>query len=273
MSEKKITVSEQLKRYPSKWQTFLIEILCLVAIVLLTIKTANVNGINEKGLLMAKNILLGLLKPDFSFMFDLGKNGLLFLLVETLGIAFLGTVFGFILSIPLAFLCSGNIAPKWVNNICLFIISIIRAFPSFMYAIMFVKTVGMGAFAGVLTMMVGSIGMLSKLIMETIEDLNPGIIEALDAAGCTTFEKIRYGIIPQLSSNIVSIVLYRLDINVKNATVLGLVGAGGIGSKLIHNIGAGMWSTVSTMLIGLVIMVLVIEYFSTKIRRKLAVGE
>ena len=111
---------------------------------------------------------------------------------------------------------------------------------------------------------------LSKLLIEAVEDLNPGITEALDAAGCSTFEKIRYGIIPQLSSNIISIVLYRLDINVKNATILGIVQAGGIGAQLIFAIGARRWNDCGAMLLGIIIMTLLLEWFSTSVRRKLA---
>ncbi len=273
MSENKLTVEKQLKKYPKLWPTFAIEIAGVAFILYLSKRTLAFQAANERGFAIAKKAFFGLLQPNWKLVFDTSSVGLANMLLETLAIAFLGTVIGVIFSIPLAFLCSRNIAPKPVNAVCLTIISIIRAFPSFMYAIMFVKAIGTGAFAGVLTMSIGSIGMLSKLLVEAIEDLNPGIIEALDAAGCNAFEKIRYGIIPQLSSNIVSIVIYRLDINVKNATVLGLVGAGGIGASLIQAIGRSDWGSTSAMLLGLVVMVLLLEYFSTTIRKKLASGQ
>ena len=271
--DKKLTVEEQFKKYPPLWPTFAMEIAGVAAILALTNNTLSFNKFNERGWLIAKSAMTGLLKPNWALVFDTSSVGLGNMLLETLAIAFLGTVIGTIFAIPLAFLCSRNIAPKWVNGLCLTIVSFIRAFPSFMYAIMFVKAVGTGPFAGVLTMAIGSIGMLAKLIVEAIEDLNPGIIEALDAAGCNALEKIRFGIIPQLSSNIVSTVIYRLDINVKNATVLGLVGAGGIGASLIQAIGRGDWGSTSSMLLGLIVMVLILEYFSTWLRRKLATGE
>ncbi|MDO4198925.1 MAG: phosphonate ABC transporter, permease protein PhnE [Erysipelotrichaceae bacterium] len=272
MSEK-LTVEQQYKKYPPLWPRYVIEFIGVLLIIYLTNDTLTFSKINEKGWLIARSAFTGLLKPNWNLVFDTSSVGLGNMLLETLAIAFLGTVIGTIFAIPLAFLCSRNIAPKWVNGICLTLVSFIRAFPSFMYAIMFVKAVGTGAFAGVLTMAIGSIGMLAKLIVEAIEDLNPGIIEALDAAGCSAFEKIRFGIIPQLSSNIVSTVVYRLDINVKNATVLGLVGAGGIGASLIQAIGRGDWGSTSSMLLGLIVMVLILEYFSTRMRKKLATGE
>ena len=273
MAAEKLTVEKQLQKYPSVWPRYLLEIAGCIAVVVLTKQIANYNGVNERGMALAKSLLVGLLHPSIKLITDTSSVGLGNMLLETFAIAFLGTVIGAVLALPLAFLASRNIAPKWVNYVCLTVISVLRAFPSFMYAIMFVKAVGTGAFAGVLTMSIGSVGMLSKLLIEAIEDMNPGIIEALDAAGCSPFEKIRYGIIPQLSSNIISTVIYRLDINFKNATVLGLVGAGGIGASLIHAIGQSNWPNTSAMLLGLVVMVLILESLSTRIRRKLASGQ
>ena len=273
MTTNKISVQNQYKKYPPVWPRFVISILVVFAIVFLSKYTIDFKGINARGLLIAQAALKGLISPSMSLITDTSTAGLLYMLLETLAIGFLGTVFGMILAFPLAFLASRNICPRWVNLIVLAIISIIRAFPAFMYGIMFVKAVGPGAFAGVLSMTIGSVGMLAKLLVEAIEDLNPGIIEALDAAGCSSFEKIRYGYIPQLSSNIVSILIYRLDINVKNASILGVVGAGGIGASLIFSIAKQSWHEVSAMLLGLIVLVLILEYFSTKLRKKLSVGE
>lgn len=270
MTVKTLSIDTQLKKYPPIWPKFALGFIFLVVIIILGSITISFKGINEKGLLIAVAALKGLFTPSMSLITDLGQYGLLQMLFETLAIAFLGTIIGLVFSIPLAFLSSHNICPKWVNTICLTIISVIRAFPAFMLGIMFVKSVGPGAFAGVLCMSISSIGMLSKLIIEAIEDLNPGITEALDASGCSTFEKIRYGIIPQLSSNIISIVLYRLDINVKNATILGIVQAGGIGAQLMFAIGARRWSDTGAMLLGIIVMTLILEWFSTKVRAKLA---
>ena len=272
MSEK-ITVETQAKKFPPVWPRFAIELLGVILIYLLTKETVDFTGLNQRGLAIAKQTIIGLMHPSMKLILDSSSVGLGHMLLETLAIAFLGTVIGIILALPLAFLSSRNVAPVWMTYIFLTIISLIRAFPAFIYGIMFVKVVGTGPFAGVLTMAISSVGMLSKLLIEAIEDMDPGIVEALDAAGCSPFEKIRYGIIPQLSSNIVSIVIYRLDINVKNASILGVVGAGGIGASLIHAIGQGNWPNTSAMLLGLTILVLILEYFSTKLRKKLSVGE
>ncbi|MEA5018398.1 MAG: phosphonate ABC transporter, permease protein PhnE [Erysipelotrichaceae bacterium] len=273
MSTKKITVAQQLKNEPTVWFKVIISLIILAVIIYGGIQSMEIRSVNQKGLQIAINIMKGIFQPSMRLITDLSKNGLAYMLLETIAIAFLGTIFGMILALPLAFISSRTITPKLVNRSGLLLISIIRAFPSFMYGIMFIKVTGPGPFAGVLTMSVTSIGMLAKLMIEAIEDLDRGIIEALDAAGCNTIQKIRYGIIPQLSSNIISIVIYRFDVNIKQASILGIVGAGGIGASLIFAISGMRWKEVGAMLVGLIVVVLFFEYFSSKIRSKLATGE
>jgi len=273
MSEKKITVQSQLKKYPSVLPVFIILFVVLFLLYLLTNYIMDFSGVNNLGIALAKSALYGIFHPNWSEVFSLSRYGVPYLLLETFAIAFLGTVIGCIIAIPFAFFSARNIT----NNVCAYIgltiISVIRAFPSFMYGIIFVKIVGTGPHAGVLTMAISSIGMLTKLIVEAIEDMDKGVLEALDASGCTTIQKIRYGIIPQLSSNIISTVIYRLDINVKNAAILGLVAAGGIGYELIASISGRRWSDTGAYLFGLVVLVLGLEWVSTKLRKKLAKGE
>lgn len=273
MSNEVVSIEKQLKKYPPLWPRYVIELLGCLSIYFLSNYTLNSTSINARGLKIAKAAFLGLLHPSISLITRMDTSGLLYMLLETLAIAFLGTIIGIVIALPIAFLASRNVAPRWVNFIFLTIISIIRAFPAFIYGIMFIRVTGLGAHAGVLTMAISSVGMLAKLLIEAIEDMNPGIVEALDASGCSPFEKIRYGIIPQLSSNIISIVIYRLDINVKNASILGVVGAGGIGASFIFSIGKQAWDEVSAMLLGLIVLVLILEWFSTKVRMRLATGE
>ena len=175
-----------------------------------------------------------------------------------------------IISVPFAFMCSSNIVPKWVSTLGTIIVAGIRTFPEFVYGLMLVKVTGPGAFAGVLTIGIVSIGMVTKLYIEAIEDLDKNIIESLDASGCTLLQKVRYGIIPQLSTNFVSTSIYRFEMNLKDATVLGLVGAGGIGAPLIFAMNSYKWQQVGAILIGLIVLVIIFEYGSTRIRGKLA---
>lgn len=264
------TLEAQLRRYPSPWLTYIAVLVGVVLTVIITSITVEFRGFTERGWAILKTALRGLITPSWKLITDFSSAGLASMLFETFAIGFLGTILGTVFAIPLAFISSRNIAPRACNVVCLALITVIRSFPSIMYGIMFVKTVGPGPYAGVLTMTIGSVGMLSKMLVESIEDINPGVIEALDAAGCTGFQKMRYGIIPQLSASIISNVLYRLDINIKNASVLGLVGAGGIGAQLLFAIDDRRWSDTGAMLWGLIILVLLIELISTRIRKNLS---
>ena len=270
---KKLTVSEQYKKYPSSIPFFAVLFGSIIVLYALTTYIVDFKGLDEIGLILLKAAFNGMFHPDWEDIFNFTRYGVPYLLLETFAIAFLGTVIGAILSFPLAIFSARNITNDVCAYIGLTIISIIRAFPTFIYGIIFVKIVGTGPFAGVLTMSISSLGMLTKLLIEAIEDMDKGVLEALDAAGCTQIQKIRHGIIPQLGPSIISIIIYRLDINVKNASILGVVAAGGIGYELLASISARRWSDTGAMLLGLVILVLSLEWISTKIRKKLATGE
>lgn len=226
----------------------------------------------SQGILVVEQIISGIFHPDVKFLFDFTSSGVCYLLLETICIAFLGTIVGAILSVPLSFLAATNLVSRPIAIIVRTIIMIIRTIPVFVYGLMFIRVTGPGAFAGLLTMSVCSIGMVSKLFIESIEDLDVRILEYLDAAGCTIFQKIRYGIIPQLFPDFMSTVIYRFDMNLRDATVLGLVGAGGIGAPLIFAMSSYRWNEVGAILAGLIVLILIIEVISTKIRVKLARG-
>ena len=153
----------------------------------------------------------------------------------------------------------------------LFVVAI-RTIPSFVYGLMFIRVTGPGAFAGLMTLSVTSIGMLTKLFNETIDDIDTNILEAMEASGCNTFEKIRCGILPQLGSSLLSTLIFRFDMNLRDATILGLVGAGGIGAPLVFAMSAYRWNEVGSILIGLVVLILIVEYLSNRIRERLARG-
>lgn len=189
-------------------------------------------------------------------------------MLETIMIAFIGTLLGGVISIPFAFLSSKNIVGEKKSLIGATVITMIRTVPIFIWGIIFIRVQG-GAMAGVLAISISSVGMISKLYIEVIEDIDKGILEALDSTGATAFQKIRYGIIPQLTTNFLSVGIYRFEINVRNATILGLVGAGGIGFTLIDALGSFNFGIVAVSLWGIIPVVLLIEYVSTKVRNKL----
>lgn len=264
-------ISEQLKKEPNLWINKALTTLFIFAIILWAADSVVFNGIKENGLEIAKNVVTGILNPNTEMLFDFEK-GVPYLLLETTCIALLGTLIGTIIAVPLSFMASSNVVPKWVSSITLCFIAAIRTFPAFVYGLMFIRVTGPGPFAGVLTLSITSIGMVSKLFIEAIEDLDTKILESLDAAGCNTIEKVRYGILPQLFTNFVSTAIYRFEINIKDASTLGLVGAGGIGAPLIFAMNSLSWDEVGAILCGLIVLVLIVEYVSTKIRTKLARG-
>ncbi|MEG2018046.1 MAG: phosphonate ABC transporter, permease protein PhnE [Clostridium sp.] len=266
-----LTVQKQLEKEPNLWIRKALTVSFVIVVMLWASRAIVFNGIKANGVEIAKNVVSGIFHPDMEFLLDF-TAGVPFLLLETVSIALLGTIIGTILAIPLSFMSASNIVPKWVSTITSLVIAAIRTLPAFVYGLMFIRVTGPGAFAGVLTMSVVSIGMISKMFIEAIEDLDTKILESLDAAGCNTFQKVRYGILPQLFTNFVSTAIYRFEINIKDASTLGLVGAGGIGAPLIFAMNAFNWNKVGAILCGLIILVLIVEVASTKIRTKLARG-
>jgi len=265
-------IEEQYLKRPTRfWRQWLTAVI-LTALFVWSTSALQLNNLTVNGLHIAKNIVLGLLQPDFGLLFNFTTKGVPYLLLETMAIAFLGTIVGGILAIPLSFLSASNIVPKPIAVIVRFFLIIIRTIPAIVYGLMFIRVTGPGPFAGVLTMSLTSIGMLSKLYVDVIEDLNVSVLESMESIGCTLFEKIRFGIIPQLSALFISIVIYRYDMNLRDAAILGLVGAGGIGAPLIFAMNAYRWSEAGSILLGVIILILLVEFLSNKIRAKLVRG-
>ena len=260
------TVTAALDR---PWGLAAFIVACLLAWSASAVRVSNPTG---NGLEVAGNILSGIFHPSAKLLLTLGTDGVPYLLLETFCIAFLGTIVGAVISLPLSFLSASNLVPRGVALVGRVLIAAIRTIPAFVYGLMFIRVTGPGPFAGLLTMSLCSIGMVSKMFIESIEDLDKRILESLDAAGCTTFQKIRYGILPQLTADFTSTIIYRFDMNLRDATVLGLVGAGGIGAPLIFAMSSYRWNEVGAILLGLIVLVLIIEWISAKIRVKLARG-
>lgn len=265
-------IEEAYAQHPRRWLFEAAVALVVVALLVWSGTAVETAGTTQSGAKIALNILSGIFHPDSKLLFTFGTNGVPYLLLETFCIAFLGTVVGAIISLPLSFLSATNLVPRPVAIIGRGVIAAIRTVPAFVYGLMFIRVTGPGPFAGLLTMSLCSIGMVSKMYIESIEDLDKRILESLDAAGCTTFQKIRYGILPQLMPDFTSTIIYRFDMNLRDATVLGLVGAGGIGAPLIFAMSAYRWNEVGAILLGLIVLVLIIETISAKIRTKLARG-
>ncbi len=268
----KASVTEKYNERPG-FSVFRLCLGILAALLLVWSATAiPFDNLKQNGRDVARNILAGILRPDTDLLFNLTKQGVPYLLFETVAIAFLGTLAGAVLALPFSFLCAVNLVSKPLAAAGRLVVMAVRTIPAFVYGLMFIRVTGPGPFAGLLTMSVCSIGMISKMYIEAIEDLDPGILESLDAAGLNGFQKIRYGILPQLIPHFLSTLIYRFDMNLRDAAVLGLVGAGGIGAPLIFAMSSYRWNEVGSILAGLVLLVLFIEFFSTKVRTKLTRG-
>lgn len=244
----------------------------ITGMTLWSASTINLQTMNQNGLSIAWNIIQGIATPNTALLFNFSSNGILYLLVETAAIAFLGTLIGTIAAIPFAFLSASNVVPKPVAYLIRLLLIFIRTVPALVYGLMLIRVTGQGPFAGVLTIAISSIGMLSKLYVDAIENLDTKVFESMTSLGCNTFEKIRYGILPQLFSILLSIMIYRFDMNLRDAAILGLVGAGGIGAPLIFAMNAYRWPDVGAILCGLIVFILIVELFSNVIRTRLVRG-
>lgn len=270
--DRKLTVAEMYANRPRKWLLYTFIVLVIALLVGWSAADISYTGLTATGTEVAKGVIHGVFNPDLDLMFGTGDSDVPYLLLQTIAIAVLGTLFGAILAIPFAFLASFNIMPKPVAYVVRVLILMIRTIPSIVWALMWIRVTGPGAACGVITQSVCSIGMISKMYITAIEDLDTHILESLDAMGCTPFQKIRYGVIPQLTASFISTTIYRFDINLKDATTLGIVGAGGIGASLVQCLNSRRWAMVGAFVWGLMVLVLIIELVSTRIRRKLAHG-
>ena len=210
------------------------------------------------------DILSRMLPPDLSNL-----NQLIYAMFETIEIAFLGTFIAIILSIPLGLFSARNLAPNYFIYItCKTIVIFFRAIPEFIIAMILVIAIGFGAMPGVLALGLHTMGFLAKFYAEDIEHINKGPIDALKSSGATKSQIISFGVIPQILPAFVANNLYILDRNVRMATMLGVVGAGGIGYELQSSFRMFEYETVSTIIIIIFITIFIIDHTSAFIRSK-----
>ena len=211
------------------------------------------------------DILSRMLPPDFS---NLGK--LIHAMFETIEIAFLGTFIAVVLSIPLGLFSARNLAPNYlVYIICKTIVIFFRAIPEFIIAMILVIAIGFGAMPGVLALGLHTMGFLAKFYAEDIEHVSKGPIDALKSSGATKSQIISFGVIPQILPSFVANNLYILDRNVRMATMLGIVGAGGIGYELQSSFRMFEYERVSAIIILIFITIFIIDHLSSYIRSKI----
>ncbi|MDN3568741.1 phosphonate ABC transporter, permease protein PhnE [Paeniroseomonas aquatica] len=185
----------------------------------------------------------------------------------TVQIAVWGTGLAIVCAVPLGLLCAGNIAPWWITQPTRRLMDVCRSINELVFAMLFVVAVGLGPFAGVLALWVHTTGILAKLFAEAVEAIDASPVEGIRATGARHIEEIVYGVIPQVMPLWASFSLYRFESNVRSASVIGLVGAGGIGQILWEIIRAFEFQQTCAIMIIIVVGVSLIDAMSQQIRR------
>lgn len=209
--------------------------------------------------------VLGFFYPaDMSY----GTARVLPALIESIQIAWIGTIIAALLSLPLALLGARTLFPR-IARLVKLISATARAFPEILLAIYFVPIVGLGAFAGALAIGISSVGMLTKLGAEVVESIDMGPVEAVQAAGGSRLLALRYAVVPQVLPEIVAHWLFRFELNIRASAVLGVVGAGGVGGVLLNTLRYRHFEKAAAVLLLTILVVLIIDMASGTIRRRL----
>ena len=257
---------EKLIKPQWTWKTYLSIIILLLSLVLIS-EDLEINYVelftNSSGYFA--DILGRMLPPDFS-----NFSKLMVAMLETIEIAFLGTFLAIVLSIPIGLFSARNLAPNFiVFQIARIITIFFRAIPEFIIAMILVIAIGFGAIPGVLALGLHTMGFLAKFYAEDIEHINKGPVEALTSSGATKGQIISFAVIPQIIPSFVANNLYILDRNVRMATMLGIVGAGGIGYELQSSFRMFEYQKVSAIIIIIFVTIFIIDNISTYIRSKI----
>lgn len=237
--------------------------LAILAIATLDLPTWNriIQGLRTNFL----RLMVGFLNPDWPTL-PLAMRSM----AETIYMAIIGTTIGAVLAFPISFLAARNLmggnASSYPGKVLLVAI---RTFPEILLAIILVVAAGPGPTAGIIAMGLHSIGFLGKLFGDIIESIDPGPNEAIRATGGTPLHVFFYSVVPQVLPEFASTSLYRFEINLRAATILGLVGAGGIGGPMIQRIRFRYWDEVAVLLIVIVVVIIVVDAVSSRLRRSL----
>jgi len=188
-------------------------------------------------------------------------------LLETLEIAIIASAFGVLFSLPVGLLAARNLMPAWVTWPFRTFIALCRSFHPVIFAILFVKAVGFGPLAGILTLIFASIGFIGKLFAEAIEEISLKPVEALRATGAPFLSLILYAVLPQVLNRFIGFSSYQLDANLRNSTMVGIVGAGGIGGTLFAAFQRFDYDFLAAILISIIALVMLSEFISVQIKK------
>ncbi len=217
----------------------------------------------------AWDIFKRLWPPAMDEALDRGVIGKVF---ESVYIAWVGTIIGAVLSLPLAFLAATNVAPRWIRIPVRQLFNAIRAVPELIVAVIFIPITGLGPWAGTLAIGLHSVGTLGKWATEAIEGVDTGPLEAVEATGGRWVSGMRWGVLPQIMPTVASFWLFRFEINVRASAVLGMIGAGGVGAELVSQLMFRNFPAVGAVLGVTVLVVLTIDTVSAAMRRRIIAG-
>lgn len=203
--------------------------------------------------------------PDFS------RSELLFTgFIESIQIAIISTIVGVVLSVPAAILAARNVVPRAVYLLGRGIVIVARSFHPVIVAILFVKAVGFGPLAGILTLIVYTIGFVAKLLAEAIEEIDWGQVEAVQATGASYLKTLLFAVFPQIMPRQIGLTIYQMDINLRASTVVGIVGAGGIGGTLMNSFRRYDYDFSFAILALIIALVIAGEWVSGRLRRNIS---
>lgn len=217
------------------------------------------------GLSRVWKLFSGFFHPDFQSRGKYIVQGIL----ESVAMTLASSVFAMFLAIPIALGASRNIVPKGVYLVCRAVLMLIRSMHVVILGIIFVIMFGYGPLAGVLTLIVNGVGFIGKLLAEDIENIQEEQLEAIRATGASWPKIVTYAVWPQVATRFIGLSIYRADISFRQSTIIGIVGAGGIGAVLDTAMGRYDFNTAGAILLVIIIMVLITEYVSSAIRRRI----
>lgn len=221
------------------------------------------DGMPQIGDFLARSV-----PPDWSILPRLWAPAL-----ETIQIAIWGTLLSVFLALPLSFIAASNLHGwHWLRRITRQFLNVVRSINELILALVFVSAVGLGPFPGVLALALHGMAMLAKFFAESIEEIDDGPLQALRSAGASQLQVIAFGVVPQVITAWIAVVLYRFEVNLRSATVLGMVGAGGLGFELVSSLKLFRYQETATCIVVITVMVIAADMASNWLRNRIQQG-
>ncbi len=262
MAKLDINTSKYPNPFPRTWSNITLWLFAVVYLIYATNSTEFSWARMVSGLGHLNTLLIRMFPPDFS-RWQLLLEGL----IESLQIAIIASIVGIFLSLFFGLFAARNLMPFWVSTPLRGFIAVCRSFHPVIIAILFVKSVGFGALAGILTLIIASIGFIAKLFAEAIEEISFKQVEAIRSTGSSFTGVVLFAIVPQVIARFIGFSTYQLDSNLRNSTMVGIVGAGGLGGTLFSAFQRFDYDFVAAILITIIAVILFWEFLSNIIRK------